>query len=219
MAKFRADRSHPRGVNGRSKKRKNERTNERMRCRKLSGGRRSRIAIDGYKIDAVISDAPDAPLRPAAFWSASEKLPQWSMMLATEDHLLLMSSQLRQRLQPAAIMASHSLVLSSLPRYAGQLHAEGSASGLQWQQRRRVLGCAAEDRDRAARRVCVRRAALQLEISGWPRLGHGSAIRGHDSAGSAVDGQTRCGGERWLRCRILRGGLQQTGREARCAEA
>ena len=29
LAKFHADRSHPRGVNGRSKKRKNERTNER----------------------------------------------------------------------------------------------------------------------------------------------------------------------------------------------
>ena len=37
-----------------TKKFRNARTIERMRCQKIPGKRRSRIVIDGYKIDAVI---------------------------------------------------------------------------------------------------------------------------------------------------------------------
>ena len=46
-------RSEPSSRGKRPIEKTKKRANERTRCRKLSGGRRSRIVIDGYKIDAV----------------------------------------------------------------------------------------------------------------------------------------------------------------------
>ena len=54
--------------------------------------------------------------------SASEYSPQCSMIDESEPHEHWMSSQLRQRLHPAAIIWSKGLADSLPPRYAGHEH-------------------------------------------------------------------------------------------------